>query len=77
MNGSSRKKADINLNNIRMHGAHKRMKIADTKAFANEFFNRQIIMKEIGKEGQRKLAEAKVAVVGAADNFSAIGRVIC
>ncbi len=65
MNGSSRKKADINLNNIRMHGAHKRMKIADTKAFANEFFNRQIIMKEIGTKGQRKLAEAKVAVVGA------------
>jgi molybdopterin/thiamine biosynthesis adenylyltransferase len=41
------------------------MKIADRKAFANEFFNRQIIMKEIGTEGQRKLAEAKVAVVGA------------
>jgi len=41
------------------------MKIADTKAFANNFFNRQIIMKEIGTKGQRKLAEAKVAVVGA------------
>jgi molybdopterin/thiamine biosynthesis adenylyltransferase len=41
------------------------MKIADTKTFANEFFNRQIIMKEIGAEGQRKLADAKVAVVGA------------
>lgn len=41
------------------------MKIADTKAFTKEFFNRQIIMKEIGTEGQRKLAEAQVAVVGA------------
>jgi len=41
------------------------MKIADTKAFANEFFNRQIIMKEIGMEGQRKLQKAKVAIVGA------------
>jgi molybdopterin/thiamine biosynthesis adenylyltransferase len=37
----------------------------DRKAFASEFFNRQIIMKEIGEEGQHKLAEAKVAVVGA------------
>ncbi len=41
------------------------MKIADTKTFANEFFNRQIIMKEIGTKRQHKLAEAKVAVVGA------------
>src|SRR3989304_3756643 len=41
------------------------MKPADRKAFANDFFNRQIIMKEIGTKGQRKLAEAKVAVVGA------------
>src|SRR3972149_5257499 len=41
------------------------MKPADRKAFANEFFNRQIIMKEIGAKGQQKLAEAKVAVVGA------------
>ena len=41
------------------------MKIADMKAFANEFYNRQIIMRELGEEGQRKLQEAKVAVVGA------------
>jgi molybdopterin/thiamine biosynthesis adenylyltransferase len=41
------------------------MKITDRKAFAQEFFNRQIIMREIGVEGQRKLREAKVAVVGA------------
>src|SRR4030067_576855 len=41
------------------------MKPADRKIFANEFFNRQTIMKEIGTKGQRKLTEAKVAVVGA------------
>jgi len=41
------------------------MKPEDRKAFANEFFNRQTIMKEIGTKGQRKLAQAKVAVVGA------------
>lgn len=41
------------------------MKIADKKRFANEFFDRQIILKELGKEGQRRLADAKVAVVGA------------
>ncbi len=41
------------------------MKIADKKAFADEFFNRQIIMRELGEEGQQKLQEAKVAVVGA------------
>jgi molybdopterin/thiamine biosynthesis adenylyltransferase len=40
------------------------MKITDKKAFADEFFNRQMIMKEIGAEGQRRLREAKVAVVG-------------
>ena len=37
----------------------------DKKAFAREFFNRQIIMKEIGEEGQRKLSEARIAIVGA------------
>jgi len=47
-----------------MHGVTS-MRIADTKAFASEFFNRQIIMKEIGTKGQRRLQEAKVAVVGA------------
>src|SRR4030067_2257530 len=41
------------------------MKPADRKTFATEFFNRQTIMKEIGTKGQRKLTEAKVAVVGA------------
>jgi adenylyltransferase/sulfurtransferase len=41
------------------------MKPSDRKAFAKEFFNRQIIMKELGQKGQSKLAKAKVAVVGA------------
>jgi molybdopterin/thiamine biosynthesis adenylyltransferase len=41
------------------------MKVTNKKRFADEFFNRQIIMKEIGNEGQRRLSEAKVAVVGA------------
>jgi adenylyltransferase/sulfurtransferase len=41
------------------------MKPADKKAFAQEFFNRQTIMKELGTRGQRKLSEAKVAIIGA------------
>jgi molybdopterin/thiamine biosynthesis adenylyltransferase len=44
---------------------HDKMKPADRKAFATEFFNRQIIMKELGQKGQNKLAKAKVAIVGA------------
>jgi len=40
------------------------MKPADRKAFANEFFNRQLIMKELGQKGQNRLAKAKVAIVG-------------
>src|SRR4030043_851146 len=31
----------------------------------DEYYSRQIILKELGSKGQRKLAEAKVAVVGA------------
>jgi molybdopterin/thiamine biosynthesis adenylyltransferase len=41
------------------------MDIADKKAFARQFFSRQTVMKEVGKEGQRRLSQAKVAVVGA------------
>jgi molybdopterin/thiamine biosynthesis adenylyltransferase len=41
------------------------VKISDKKAFAQEFFNRQIIMRELGEEGQRRLQEARVVVVGA------------
>ncbi|MEM1540273.1 MAG: ThiF family adenylyltransferase, partial [Candidatus Bathyarchaeia archaeon] len=30
----------------------------------DEFYSRQLVMKELGREGQEKLARAKVAVVG-------------
>ena len=40
------------------------MKPAERREFASKFFDRQTIMKEIGSEGQRRLSEAKVAVVG-------------
>jgi molybdopterin/thiamine biosynthesis adenylyltransferase len=38
---------------------------AEKKAFAAEFYGRQIIMKELGEKGQQRLAKSKVAVVGA------------
>jgi molybdopterin/thiamine biosynthesis adenylyltransferase len=34
------------------------------EAFAKEFYSRQTILKELGKEGQRKLAKSKIAIVG-------------
>ncbi|MEM3627655.1 MAG: HesA/MoeB/ThiF family protein [Candidatus Bathyarchaeia archaeon] len=34
------------------------------KLLYNEFYSRQIILKELGREGQRKLANSRVAVVG-------------
>jgi len=34
------------------------------KAFAKEFYSRQITMKEIGEKGQARLSKSKVAVVG-------------
>jgi molybdopterin/thiamine biosynthesis adenylyltransferase len=40
------------------------MDAADRKAFASEFYSRQVILNELGLEGQRKLAKSKVAVVG-------------
>ena len=36
----------------------------EKKAFAKEFYSRQVTMKELGEAGQRKLAKSKVAVVG-------------
>jgi adenylyltransferase/sulfurtransferase len=41
------------------------MSARDKKAFASEFYSRQVILKELGWKGQRKLAKSKVAVVGA------------
>ena len=40
------------------------MDTADKKAFASEFYSRQVILDELGWKGQRKLAKSKVAVVG-------------
>jgi molybdopterin/thiamine biosynthesis adenylyltransferase len=40
------------------------MDAADKKAFASEFYSRQVILDELGWKGQRKLAKSKVAVVG-------------
>jgi len=40
------------------------MDAADRKAFASEFYSRQVILNELGVKGQQKLAKSKVAVVG-------------
>jgi molybdopterin/thiamine biosynthesis adenylyltransferase len=40
------------------------MDTVDKKAFASEFYSRQVILNELGWKGQRKLAKSKVAVVG-------------
>jgi molybdopterin/thiamine biosynthesis adenylyltransferase len=40
------------------------MDAADKKAFASEFYSRQVILNELGVEGQQKLGKSKVAVVG-------------
>lgn len=36
----------------------------DIDSFADEFYSRQVVLKELGKEGQRKLCDARVAIVG-------------
>ena len=41
------------------------MDAAEKEAFAKEFYSRQVTMKELGEEGQQRLAKSKVAVVGA------------
>jgi molybdopterin/thiamine biosynthesis adenylyltransferase len=40
------------------------MDTTDKKAFATDFYSRQVILKELGVKGQRKLEKSKVAVVG-------------
>jgi len=40
------------------------MDTAAKKAFATEFYSRQLAMKELGLKGQRKLAKSKVAIIG-------------
>jgi molybdopterin-synthase adenylyltransferase len=38
--------------------------IEDKEQFAKEFYSRQVILRELGQKGQKKLCDAKVAVVG-------------
>ncbi len=40
------------------------MDATDKKAFASEFYSRQVILNELGVEGQQKLGKSKAAVVG-------------
>jgi adenylyltransferase/sulfurtransferase len=40
------------------------MSAAEKKSLYKAFYSRQIILKELGAEGQKKLAQSKVAVVG-------------
>jgi adenylyltransferase/sulfurtransferase len=40
------------------------MSKSQKKAFYNEFYSRQMVMRELGKKGQRELANSKVAVIG-------------
>jgi molybdopterin/thiamine biosynthesis adenylyltransferase len=37
---------------------------AEKQVFAKEFYSRQTILRELGEEGQQKLAKSKVAIVG-------------
>ncbi len=41
------------------------MDARERKAFAEQFYSRQVTMKELGEKGQQKLAQAKIAIVGA------------
>jgi adenylyltransferase/sulfurtransferase len=40
------------------------MSITDKEEFTQLFYSRQLMLKELGSDGQKKLAESKVAVVG-------------
>ena len=64
MSDSSPKKANIKLTNNKCLEMNAEMDEADKKVFASEFYNRQVILDELGWKGQRKLAKSKVAVVG-------------
>ncbi len=41
------------------------MDAVEKETFAREFYSRQVTLKEIGEKGQKRLQQAKVAVVGA------------
>jgi molybdopterin/thiamine biosynthesis adenylyltransferase len=64
MKDSLLKKADIKLNDKQWWEARVEMDVAEKKAFASEFYSRQVVMKELGWKGQRKLAKSRVAVIG-------------
>jgi adenylyltransferase/sulfurtransferase len=40
------------------------MSVRDKEQFASEFYSRQVVLNELGIEGQEKLAKSKVAVIG-------------
>src|SRR3972149_5119056 len=40
------------------------MNANEKASFAKDFYSRQVILKELGQKGQRKLAGSKVAVIG-------------
>lgn len=40
------------------------MNLRDEASFVQEFYSRQLILKEIGEKGQAKLSKSKVAIVG-------------
>jgi len=63
MKGSLLKKANIKLTNNKEYRCNK-MDAAEKKRFASEFYSRQVVMNELGEKGQKKLSDAKIAVVG-------------
>lgn len=65
MSGSLRKKADIKPKTINNDAeVYLAMNAKEKEQFSQAFYSRQVILKELGKEGQQKLCNAKVAVVG-------------
>jgi adenylyltransferase/sulfurtransferase len=64
LKSSSPKKANIKLTNTNSVEENAEMDAADKKAFASDFYSRQIILNELGWKGQRKLAKSRVVVVG-------------
>jgi adenylyltransferase/sulfurtransferase len=64
LSGNLRKKADIKPVNNTSCEAQAAMNVKDKETFAKEFYSRQVILKELGQKGQRKLCESKIAVVG-------------
>jgi molybdopterin/thiamine biosynthesis adenylyltransferase len=64
LKSSSAKKANIKLTSTHSLEENAEMDAAEKKAFASEFYSRQVILNELGWKGQRKLAKSKVVVVG-------------